>query len=69
MCLAVSGKIKKKQGKNAFVDFNGIIKKIKIDLTPEVKIGDYVIVHAGFSIQKIDKKEANELFKMQNILC
>ncbi|MFH1838351.1 MAG: HypC/HybG/HupF family hydrogenase formation chaperone [Candidatus Kuenenbacteria bacterium] len=54
MCLAIPGKIKKKQGDYAFVDFNGIIKKIKIILTPEVKTGDYVIVHAGFSIQKID---------------
>ncbi len=60
MCLAIPAKIKKINGKHAIVDFDGLKKDIIIILTPEVSVGDYVLVHAGFSIQKIKKKESNE---------
>ncbi len=64
MCLAVPAKIEKIKDKYALVDFEGLKKNIKIILTPEVKVGDYVLVHAGFSIQKINKKEAKESLKI-----
>ncbi len=68
MCLATHAKIMKIKGKHALVDFEGLKKDVKIILTPEVKAGDYVLVHAGFSIQKINKKEANESLKMWNTI-
>ncbi|MBU0619881.1 MAG: HypC/HybG/HupF family hydrogenase formation chaperone [Patescibacteria group bacterium] len=64
MCLAIPAKIKKIKDKHAIVDFEGLKKDIIIILTPEVRVGDYVLVHAGFSIQKINKKEANEALKI-----
>jgi len=68
MCLAIPAKIKKIKNKYALADFGGAKKGINIVLTPKVKIGDYVFVHAGFSIQKINKKEANESLKIWNTM-
>lgn len=62
MCLAIPGKIveidKKKQ--SATVDYgSGTKRKANVSLV-DIKIGDYVLVHAGFAIQILDKKEAQE---------
>jgi hydrogenase expression/formation protein HypC len=64
MCLAIPGKIEKIKNNYALVDFGGVKKDIKIILTPEVNIGEYVLVHAGFSIQRINEKEAKEFLKI-----
>jgi hydrogenase expression/formation protein HypC len=61
MCLAVPGEIIEIiDCKSALVDFMGTGKKIAVDLIEDIRVGDYVIVHAGFAINKIDKKEALE---------
>jgi len=57
VCLAYPGKIKKIKGDKAMVDFSGIVKEVNISLA-KVKAGDYVIVHAGFAIQKMTKEDA-----------
>lgn len=63
MCLAIPGKIKKLKSKEiAEVDFNGLFKDVNISLV-DVKNGDYVIVHAGFAIEKMETKEAGEIRK------
>jgi hydrogenase expression/formation protein HypC len=64
MCLAIPGKLISIKGDEATVDFDGIEKDINIFLTPDAKKGDYVIVHAGFAIQKISKQSALEVFKI-----
>ncbi|RLE86604.1 MAG: HypC/HybG/HupF family hydrogenase formation chaperone [Thermoprotei archaeon] len=62
MCLGVPAKIVKLLDKNrAIADFGGIKKEISTILLPEVSTGDYVIVHAGFAISKLSKREANEI--------
>ncbi len=63
MCLAIPAKIMKINGMIAEVDIGGNTKEINITLTPEAKIGDYVLVHAGFAIQVIDEKAAEEIFE------
>ena len=60
MCLAIPGKILKINGQLATVDFQGIEKEINITLV-DVKIGEYVMVHAGFAIEKMEKKQAEEV--------
>ncbi|MFA6382884.1 MAG: HypC/HybG/HupF family hydrogenase formation chaperone [Parcubacteria group bacterium] len=61
MCLAIPGKIIEiKKNQQATADFNGIEKEINISLV-EVKKGDYVIVHAGFAIEKIGKADAESI--------
>ncbi|MFC1709794.1 HypC/HybG/HupF family hydrogenase formation chaperone [Candidatus Omnitrophota bacterium] len=61
MCLAVPGIVESIQNNNyALVDFGGIKKQICLDLLSDVKVGDYVNVHVGFAINKIDEKQAEE---------
>lgn len=62
MCLAIPGKIVSVKGQQAVVDFDGVQKKINLALV-EALAGDWVIVHAGFAIEKMDEKEANETLK------
>jgi hydrogenase expression/formation protein HypC len=67
MCLGVPGKVIEIQpnatgmtmGK---VDFAGVVKEICLAYVPEVKIGEYVIAHAGFAISTLDEQEAIEVF-------
>lgn len=64
MCLAIPGKITKIDGQNATVDFDGIIKETNISLIKNVAIGEFVIVHAGFAIQKLQQKDAEDILKI-----
>ncbi len=59
MCLAIPGKIIEIQGEKAIADFQGIKKEINISLVP-AKIGDWVMVHAGFAIEKVYPESQNE---------
>jgi hydrogenase expression/formation protein HypC len=60
MCLAVPALVKALDGEKAEVEIDGVSRNISTYLTPEVAIGDYVLLHAGFSIKVIDRKEAEE---------
>jgi hydrogenase expression/formation protein HypC len=62
MCLAVPAKIVQLEGSAATVDLHGNRVEISTLLTPEVKLGDWVLVHAGFSIQHLDEAAAAETF-------
>jgi hydrogenase expression/formation protein HypC len=63
MCLAVPGKIISIDGKMAEVDYGGITRETNVSMV-DVKVGDYVIIHAGFAIQTIDEDEAKETIKL-----
>lgn len=60
MCLAVPARVLEVEGILATVEVAGNVRQVGISLTPEAKPGDYVLVHAGFSIQVVDEKEALE---------
>jgi len=60
MCLAVVGKIENINDDMATAEIMGVRREISIVLTPEVKIGDYVMIHAGFAINQIDEEEAKK---------
>jgi hydrogenase expression/formation protein HypC len=68
MCLAIPGKVLEidetstpKMGK---VSFGGIQKKVCLEWIPEVKVGEYVVVHVGFAISRMDEKEALEALNL-----
>jgi hydrogenase expression/formation protein HypC len=63
MCLAYPGKIESIKGNKAVVDFSGIKKEANISFV-KAKIGDFVIVHAGFAIQKITDEEAMDALEV-----
>ena len=64
MCLAIPGKIVSIKNSMAKVDVAGTIKKGSLQLVPEAKMGDYVLLHAGFAIQVIDEDEALETLRL-----
>ncbi len=61
MCLGAPAKIESIEGEFAIADFDGIKRKISIQLVPDIKVNDYCLVHAGFAIEKITKEYANEI--------
>lgn len=79
MCLAVPGKVigieenSERNGNSSLwrtgkVSFGGIIKEVSLAYVPEVKIGDYVIVHVGFALSIVDQEEAEETLTYLNQL-
>jgi len=59
MCLAVPGRVLEiNDGDNALVDFSGVRKTISLALVEGVAVDDYVLVHVGFALQRIDPEEA-----------
>ena len=63
MCLAIPGKIVERNGDIGKVDFGGVYRMVNLSLV-KVKIDDYVIVHAGFAISKINRREAEKTIKL-----
>ena len=71
MCLAVPGRVLNVDGldpafRSGTVDFCGVRKTINLVFTPEVQPGDFVLVHVGFAISRIDEKEASRAFEYLN---
>ena len=60
MCLAVPMKIKVIEGKIALCDLDGVERRVAVDLVPKAKVGYYVIIHAGFAIEILDERQAEE---------
>jgi hydrogenase expression/formation protein HypC len=60
MCLGIPGKIIEIEKNVAKVDVGGLLRDISLDLCPDVSVGEYVLIHTGFAIQKVDEKEAEE---------
>ena len=68
MCLAIPGKVTSISGEDPLlrsgkVDFGGVLKEVSLAYVPEVKVGDYVIVHVGFALSRVDEAEANQVFE------
>ena len=69
MCLAVPGKVlqieRDPQGvRMAKADFGGIVKTVCLEYTPEIVPGDYVLVHVGFALSKVDEEEAAQTYEI-----
>jgi hydrogenase expression/formation protein HypC len=68
MCLAIPGKIVDSEEIGGFrvgnVRFGGITRKVYLDFVPEAGPGDYVIVHVGFAISRVDAEEAERTFAL-----
>jgi hydrogenase expression/formation protein HypC len=66
MCLAIPMQIESLEGNLAVVDAAGARRQISVALLENAMVGDYVLVHAGFAIQKIDQEQAEETFRFLN---
>ncbi len=69
MCLAIPGKIKSIElrynntVKIAKVSFGGIVKEASLEMLPDADVGDYVLVHVGVALSKVDEAEAQKVFE------
>jgi hydrogenase expression/formation protein HypC len=68
MCLAIPGKITSVSGDDSLartgkVDFGGIQKEVNLAYVPEAQVGDYVIVHVGFALSRVEESEASAVFE------
>lgn len=64
MCLAIPALIRTIEGKEAEADMGGISRRISLWLTPEAKVGDYVLIHTGYAINVLDQEEAEETLRL-----
>jgi len=64
MCLAIPTLITSIEGTTAWAEIGGVERAISLALTPEAKVGDYVLVHTGFAISVLDEEEAQETLRL-----
>ena len=64
MCLAIPMKIVEVKGDEGFVESSGLKRKANFSLIKSPKIGEYVLLHAGFAIEKVKEKEAQKTLRM-----
>lgn len=64
MCLAVPARVKQINKDTALVDFGGVSREISLGILSGVKKDDYVLVHAGFAIGKVEKAEAEDTLRV-----
>lgn len=64
MCLGIPVKIVEIKDQEALVEVGGVKQTIRTDFVPEAKVGDYVIVHAGFGISVLEEEEAQETLEL-----
>jgi hydrogenase expression/formation protein HypC len=68
MCLAIPGRITSISGEDPLgrvgkIDYGGVLKEASLAYVPEAQVGDYVIVHVGFALSRVDPEEANKVFE------
>lgn len=68
MCLAIPGKVLEAEEQNGLrvgrVQFGGIVRSVSLDFVPEASVGDYVMVHVGFAISRVDEAEAERTYEL-----
>ena len=64
MCLAVPGLVREIQGTRAKVDFGGVTREVELALLPDAAVDDYVLVHAGYAIETVDRESALETMRL-----
>ncbi len=69
MCLAIPALIRSIEGKEAWAEIGGIRRKVSLWLTPEARVGDYVLLHTGYAISVLSAEEARETLKLLEALA
>lgn len=68
MCLAIPGKVVSVEQSNglrtARIQFGGIVRQASLDFVPEAQVGDYVMVHVGYAISRVDAEEAERTYQL-----
>lgn len=66
MCIGIPAKVIEIDGARAVVDYQGVKRETSLLMVPEAKVGDFVILHAGFAIKRLSAEEARETLRLIN---
>lgn len=69
MCIAIPGKVLEIYDYEALVDFGKVQKRVNTYLIEDIKINDYILVHAGYGVEKMNEQEALETLDVFKMLC
>jgi hydrogenase expression/formation protein HypC len=69
MCLAIPMRLRSIDGVTAVAEVDGVTRKVRLDLLPEVAPGDYVLIHAGLAIARVDAVQAEETLSLLRSLA
>jgi len=64
MCLGIPMRIVERNGNDAVAEAGGVRRNIRLDLLEDVDVGDYVLIHTGYAIERLDEKDALETLKL-----
>jgi hydrogenase expression/formation protein HypC len=64
MCLAVPARVTEINEGAGRVDLAGVVREVSFALLPDARVGDYVLLHAGYALQKVDEAEAEETIRL-----
>jgi hydrogenase expression/formation protein HypC len=64
MCLGIPMRLIERNGNQAVAELSGVRREVMLDLCPEAEIGEYVIIHAGYAIQRMGETEAQEVLDL-----
>ena len=64
MCLAIPARVIKINGGEGLVELAGVGREVSFMLLPDARVGDYVLLHAGYALQKVDEAEAEETIRL-----
>jgi len=64
MCLGIPARLVSVEGDSGQAEFGGVKRRVALQLVPEAAVGDYIIIHAGFAIQRLDPEEAEKTLKL-----
>ncbi len=69
MCLAIPMRVVEIEGQWAVAEVDGVVRRVRLDLLPEVSLGDYVLIHAGLAIARVDAASAEETLSLLRSLA
>ena len=64
MCLAIPARVVQIEEGLGLVELGGVVREASFMLLPDAQVGDYVLLHAGYALQKVDEAEAEETFRL-----
>lgn len=64
MCLAIPARLFQVEGDRGMVDLAGVVREVSLALLPEARLGDYLLIHAGYALQRLDEAEAQETLRL-----
>jgi hydrogenase expression/formation protein HypC len=69
MCLAIPSKVIELHGTKGKVEFGGVIREVSFVLLEGVGVGDYVLIHAGYAMERVNEEEARETLELMKKIC